>query len=269
MSPDLLFWLALATKLIITAGFVVLASWTAERAGPLVGAMVVTLPVAAGPAYVFLALDHDSDFIAASALTSLVSNAATIVFCAVYSTLAQSRGRMVSLCLAFAAWVAFVTLLRPLGATLPAAFAVNVVVILVCAPIGWRLRHAAMPPVIRRWYDVPLRAGMVATLVATVVTLSVQLGPATTGILALIPIVMISLILLLHRRLGGPAMAAILANSIPGLVGFCFALVSLHLLAPRTGTAPALAAALAVSIGWNLILFAVSRYARLRRRHAA
>ena len=269
MPPDLVFWLALATKLVVTAGFVVFASWTAERAGPLVGAMVVTLPVAAGPAYVFLALSHDADFIAASALTSLISNAATIVFCAVYSTLAQSRGRMTSLSLAFAVWVAFVTVLRPLGATLAAGFAVNVVVILVCLPIGWRLRHAPMPPVIRRWYDVPLRAGMVATLVATVVTLSAQLGPATTGILALIPIVMISLILLLHRRLGGPAMAAILANSIPGLIGFCLALVALHVLAPRTGTAAALAGALAVSIGWNLMLFAASRYGRLRASRPA
>jgi hypothetical protein len=106
-------------------------------------------------------------------------------------------------------------------------------------------------------------------LVATVVTLSVRLGPATTGILALIPIVMISLILLLHRRLGGPAMAAIMANSIPGLVGFCLALVTLHVLAPRAGKAAALAAALAVSIGWNLILFAISRYARLRARRPA
>ena len=269
MSADPVFWLALATKLIITGGFVVFASWTAERAGPLVGAMVVTLPVAAGPAYVFLALDHDAAFIAASALTSLISNAATIVFCAVYSTLAQSHGRMTSLSLAFAVWVAVVMLLRPLGAALSTAFAVNVAVILVCVPIGWRLRHAPMPPVIRRWYDVPLRAGMVATLVATVVTLSVRLGPATTGILALIPIVMISLILLLHRRLGGPAMAAILANSIPGLAGFCLALVSLHVLAPRVGTAVALPAALAVSIAWNLMLFGVSRYARLRPRRVA
>src|SRR5579883_1439902 len=60
--------LALAAKLAITAAFVVGAARTAERAGPLIGAMVATLPIAAGPAYVFLALDHDASFIAASAL---------------------------------------------------------------------------------------------------------------------------------------------------------------------------------------------------------
>ena len=269
MPPDLVFWLALATKLTITAGFVVLASWTAERAGPLIGAMVVTLPVAAGPAYVFLALDHDAPFIAASAVTSVVSNAATIVFCTLYSALAQSRGRMASLLLSFGVWIVLVTLLRPLGATLLTAVAANLAAFLVCAPIAWRLRHAAMPPVIRRWYDVPLRAGMVATLVATVVTLSSKLGPATTGILALVPIMLISLILILHPRLGGPATAAITANSLPGLLGFCAALVVLHLMAERAGRAAALCSALAVSIGWNLSLFAISRYARLRAQRPA
>jgi hypothetical protein len=269
MPPDLVFWLALATKLTITAGFVVLASWTAERAGPLIGAMVVTLPVAAGPAYVFLALDHDAPFIAASAVTSVVSNAATIVFCTLYSVLAQSRGRMTSLLLSFGVWILLVTLLRPLGNALLTAVAANIAAFLVCAPIAWRLRHAAMPPVIRRWYDVPLRAGMVATLVATVVTLSSELGPATTGILALVPIVLISLILILHPRLGGPATAAITANSLPGLLGFCVALVVLHVMAQHTGRAAALCGALAVSIGWNLSLFAISRYGRLRARRPA
>jgi hypothetical protein len=268
MSPDLVFWLALATKLIITAGFVVLASWTAERAGPLVGAMVVTLPVAAGPAYVFLALDHDAEFIAASALTSVVSNTATIVFCTVYSVLAQSRGRMTSLLSSLAVWIALVTVLRPLGDTLLTAVAANLAAFVVCMPVAWRLRHAPMPPVTRRWYDVPLRAGMVATLVATVVTLSSWLGPATTGILALVPIVMISLMLILHPRLGGPATAAITANSLPGLLGFCVALVVLHLLAQHTGRAAALLGALAVSIGWNLSLILVSRYVVVRSRRA-
>jgi hypothetical protein len=269
MSPDLVFWLALATKLLITAGFVVLASWAAERAGPLMAAMVVTLPVAAGPTYVFLALDHDAAFIAASALTSLVSNAATVLFCAVYSLLAQSRGRMVSLALALAIWIGFVTLLKPVGGSLAAAFTLSLAVFVVCLPIGWRLRHAPVPRPVRRWYDVPLRAGMVAGLVGTVVSLSSALGPATTGILALVPIVLISLILILHPRLGGPATAAITANSIPGLAGFCLALVALHEAAPLTGKAAALAAALAVSMGWNLMLFGVSRYARARAVRAS
>ena len=59
MSPDLLFWLSLALKMAVTAGFVIAAAMVAERAGAAIGAIVATLPVAAGPAYVFVALDHD------------------------------------------------------------------------------------------------------------------------------------------------------------------------------------------------------------------
>lgn len=264
MTADLVFWLALALKLVVTAGFVVLASWTAERAGPFIGAMVVTLPISGGPTYVFVALDHDAQFIAASALTSLISNAGNVLFCAVYALLAQSFGLVISLALSVAVWIAFVGVLRPLDWTLATAFALNAAVFLLCLPIGLKFRHAPMRVTVRRWYDVPLRAGMVATLVATVVTLSSRLGPATTGILALFPIVLISVILIFHPRVGGPATAAITAHSIPGLAGFCLALMALHVMALHLGVAVALIGALAVSVGWNLMLFGISRYGRGR-----
>ena len=56
MSPELLFWLSLALKMAVTAGFVVVAAMVAELAGPAIGAIVATLPIAAGPAYFFVAL---------------------------------------------------------------------------------------------------------------------------------------------------------------------------------------------------------------------
>ena len=73
----------------VAAAFVVAASIITERSGPAIGALVATLPVSAGPAYVFLALDHDDAFIARSALASLPINAATIFMCLVYVHLAQ------------------------------------------------------------------------------------------------------------------------------------------------------------------------------------
>ena len=45
MSPEFLFWLALAVKMAVTALFVSLATIVAERLGPTVGALVATLPV--------------------------------------------------------------------------------------------------------------------------------------------------------------------------------------------------------------------------------
>jgi len=77
MSPDLYFALTLIVKMVVTAAFLLAATITAERAGPLIGGLVSTLPISAGPVYIFLALDHDAHFIAQSALGSIVTNAYT------------------------------------------------------------------------------------------------------------------------------------------------------------------------------------------------
>ena len=261
--PDLVSWLALPAKMAATAGFVLLASLVAESAGPLLGAMVATLPLSAGPAYVFLALDHPASFIAASALSSLVANVAAIAFCAVHAVVAQARGTAVSLAAALGAWGLLIATLESSAWTLAGGVLLNLIVLVLCAPVAWRFRAAAMPRMRRRWWDAPLRAGMVATLVAIVVVAGARLGPAVTGILALFPIVLTSLVLLLQPRAGGPAVAAVTANAIPGLAGFAAALVMLHVAAPALGSPAALGLALAVSIGWNLAIL------RLRRRKPA
>jgi hypothetical protein len=260
MSPNLLFWLALAIKMAVTAGFVVLATATAERAGAVVGALVATLPIAAGPAYVFLALDHDSDFLAAAALASLAVNAVTAIFALVYAATAQTRGLALSLAAAMAVWAVLALVVRSLEWTLVGAVIFNLAVIPVCAAIGRRLRETAMPLVTRRWYDIPLRAAMAALLVAVVVGLSARVGAAVTGMLAVFPIVLTSLMLILQPRIGGRATAAVLANTISGLGGFACCLVALHLAAVPLGSPAALTLALAVSIAANLSIWAARRH---------
>ena len=96
MSPDLTFILTLALRMAVTAAFVVSASVITERSGPVIGALVATLPISAGPSYVFLALDHDAAFIAEGALASLPINAATIFLGLTYVVLAQRHSALVS-----------------------------------------------------------------------------------------------------------------------------------------------------------------------------
>jgi hypothetical protein len=259
MPPDLLFILSLAVKMAVTALFVVGATYLAERAGPVVGAMVATLPIAAGPAYIFLSLDHGPAFIADSALASLVINAVTCIFALVYVLLAQRRGLLASVVPAMAVWAVLATIARMLPWTTASAFAFNIVVLSGCLAAGNRLRHARMPLVTRRWYDIPLRAGMVAILVATVVALSTRVGPTITGIIAVFPIALLSLMLILHPRIGGPATAAVLSNSMLGLVGFSCSCLTARLAVVPLGTAAGLSLALAVSIVCNLAFWWVRR----------
>src|SRR5260221_79129 len=97
MSPDLHFLLSLALRMAVSAAFVVAASIVTERSGPAFGALVATLPVSAGPSYIFLALDHDAAFVAQSALASLPMNAATVLMILAIAILAQRFGMLLSL----------------------------------------------------------------------------------------------------------------------------------------------------------------------------
>ena len=256
---DLTFWFALVLKMAVTAGFVVGAAMVTERAGPIVGALVATLPIAAGPAYVFLALDHDSQFISQSALGSIAAHAATGIFSVVYVLLAQRFGTIISVTGAVGAWFAAALPLRSAEWSFLTIAGVCLAIFAVAIVLTSSYRNVPMPRVERRWYDVPLRATMVAGLVAAVVGLSGQVAPTLTGLLAVYPIVMTCLMLIFHPRAGGPATATLIANTLWGLVGFSACLFTVHLAPPVLGTPAGLVLALAVSIAWNLIVWALRR----------
>src|SRR6266566_2458338 len=112
MSPELTLLLTLALRMAITAAFVVTASVITERSGPVIGALIATLPISAGPSYVFLALDHDAAFIAEGALASLPINAATIFLGLTYVVLAQRQSASVSCLTAVAVWILLASFIR-------------------------------------------------------------------------------------------------------------------------------------------------------------
>jgi hypothetical protein len=266
MSPDLVFILMLALRMAVAAIFVVTASMITERSGPVIGALVATLPISAGPSYVFLALDHDAAFIAEGALASLAINAATLFLMLTYVVLAQRQNALVSIAAAIAVWICLAVLERMIRWSLVGGLLANAIAFAICLPMLRRYRHVRMPLITRRWYDVPLRAGLVATLVATVITLSGWIGPALSGTIALIPIVLTSLMLILHPRIGGPATAAMIANGGWGLMGFGLSFVVLHVTAIRFGSAVGLSLTLATCVLWNLALWWLGRRTAKRPR---
>src|SRR3982750_2737755 len=166
MSPETAFLLMLALRMAITAAFVVTASMITERSGAVIGALIATLPISAGPTYVFLALDHDAAFIAEGALTSLPINAATIFLSLAYAVLAQRHGVLLASATAVAVWLGLASLINSVKGTRPRGIAANVLTFAICLPLLQRYRDAKMPLLTRHWYDVPLRASLVATLVA-------------------------------------------------------------------------------------------------------
>jgi hypothetical protein len=267
-SPDLHFLLVLAVRMAVAAAFVVTASIATERSGPVIGALIATLPVSAGPSYLFLAIDHNDAFIAHSALASLPMNAATVLMSLVVMTLARGFGMLISIAAGLATWLSCAALVRSFEWSFAGGIAFNLLAFALSLPLAQRNRVAKMPRIVRRWYDIPLRASLVAALVASVVSLSNILGAYLSGILAVFPIVYSSLIVILMPRIGPPATAAVLANGQWGLVGFGAAIAVVHLAALPLGRAAALSLALATCVVWNFGLFFWMRRRRDRDTHA-
>src|ERR1700742_279024 len=125
MSPELTFMLTLGLRMAVAAAFVGTASFVTYRLGPVIGALIATLPFSAGPSYVFLSLDHDAAFIAQGALASLPINAATIFMGLTYVILAQRQNAVVSTGGAIAVWIGLAALARLMPWTLATGLVAN------------------------------------------------------------------------------------------------------------------------------------------------
>ncbi|MBM3353203.1 MAG: hypothetical protein FJY51_08060 [Betaproteobacteria bacterium] len=255
----------LAAKVIAAAAIVVTASRATERAGPLLGSMIATLPVSAGPVYVFLALDHGAPFVSESARMSVAATAATAAFVGAHALAARHFATAASLALATLAWLAVAIALQLRAWSFAEACLLFAGVFLAAIRA---LRHYAIPveapPVPKARFDLALRALLVAAVVVATTFASHAFGPEVAGVLATYPVVFTCLVLILQPRCGGRFTASVLVNGLKGLLGFGLALAVLHLAAARASAAVALLAALAVAVGWNALLTLRARY-RLKR----
>ena len=85
-------WKALATAAVIVA-----AGRLAQRAGPVLTSVLITLPVDAGPGFFFIALEQETPFIHAGALTAFSVTGAVLLFCTAWVHAARFGGFLLSL----------------------------------------------------------------------------------------------------------------------------------------------------------------------------
>jgi hypothetical protein len=261
--------LILLVKVAITAATVVAASVAAERSGPVIGGIIIALPVSAGPGYVFLAQQASDAFIARSALYSLAITAATALYLAVYVRIAPYLGTLASVAVALVPWTVIAAVLQRIELAWWGAVILN----LVAFPFGlWLTRDSATveapPRQIAGLRDLLLRAVLAGSLVATVVTVSELIGPRLTGSAVTFPVVLTTLGLIMHHRYGGHAASRALRGALVAMPGFSACVLTLHLLAVPLGAGYALAAALAVSLAASALLLLCAHVAKRRRAGA-
>jgi hypothetical protein len=161
------------------------------------------------------------------------------------------------------AWLIAVSLIRSKDWSAASGLALNVLVFGAAIAATYRYRRVGpIMAVARKAWDVPFRAAIVMTLVATVIVVGRFLGPEAAGIIAVFPKVFVSIAVLLQPRLGGAIPAAIMANGLIGLIGLVTALSFLSVAPMMIGSVAALTVALVICVLWNLGLVGMRRFVR-------
>jgi uncharacterized membrane protein (GlpM family) len=250
----------LVARVALIAMFVILVAALAERLGPFLGGMVASLPLYTGPVYFMLALEHDADYIGAAVVGSLAICGAAPVFCLAYCVVAHRFSAPVCLAISIAAWGACAAIVRSHTWTLVEAllFVTPIYFVSVALARGFT-RGVALRKAERKWMDLPLRAGLVAITAGAIIWASSMMPPQLTGIFSVLPVIMSSLMMILHPRIGGAATAALFAHTLGGLVGMVAAFTLVGLIIHRVGVPVALSLGLVVTLAWNLLLILVKR----------
>ncbi|MGE0715386.1 MAG: hypothetical protein AB7P02_08095 [Alphaproteobacteria bacterium] len=261
--------LPLVARMLLTAAVVVTASFVAERSGPLLGGVIISLPISSGPAVFFLALQADDAFVAQSVLYTLGMTPAIAVFLLIYPRLAVRFGPLVSVGGALLSWIAVGLIVERIPIELPWALAATLAAFAVAifAPRPAGIRPPPRPVGISGG-ELLGRALITGSIVAGVVTISAVIGPRATGILVAFPAAFISIAYIMHRRHGGPAAAATLLSSTVGMLSFVCYLVAFYLLAVPIGALPALGVALCVAAAASTVIALFGRHRARRAREA-
>ena len=260
-----MFLAGLLLKILMTVSIVVAASVVVERSGPFVGSLIASLPTAGGAAMIILAVEHPPEFIAQSAVGSLIANAACALFALTYAALAQRRSLRVSIVGAFLVWLGAAFLSRLVDWSALDAVIANAVIY----PLAiFAARHFRVEGAVKRveltGIDLAWRAGVVTFCVILVTAASDSIGSYFSGVFAFFPVAMGSFFIILHPRIGGPAAASVAAHVLTPLIGLGLSLLAVHLLAAPVGVWWSYAIGLSIGLGWNALLWAMRRPALAR-----
>ncbi len=247
--------LAFAWKTLVTAALVVAASRVAERAGPVMASILITLPFNAGPGFFFLALDQPAAFISAGALYGLAAAGPVLVFSAVYVRLSRAVGFALSIAAAAVAWLVAAAPAHWLAIDLAAAFgyvAAGVVIALALRrPVDLRPPPASSGRA--AWGLIVTRALAAGIVVASVATAGGHLGPELSGLALGFPATFSATAWMLYRLYGREFTAATIFWAQRGLasyVGFCLVLhLAAGALPPMAAFALAIAGSIAIAAG--------------------
>lgn len=250
----------LVLKLILAPLIIGGASLAGRKWGPEVSGWLVGLPLTSGPVLFFLALSHDSAFVASAALGTLSGGLSLVGFCLSYAWLAVHFKWPVALAGSLLCYAAATTLMQNFVAPLAPLFILVVLAILVgiwLMPKGTELKANETKP--GRW-DIPIRILLGTSFILGLTGVAPLIGPRLTGLLATIPLYTAILTVFAHRQQGGSGAASVLRGLLLGMFSFAVFFLVLALLIETCGIASAFLAAI-----FGALIIQGASFLRLRK----
>ncbi|WP_069160145.1 hypothetical protein [Nocardia altamirensis] len=194
----------LLLKLLLSPLLIVAVTLAVRRVDPLVGALLVALPLTAGPALVAVRFAYGSEFAAEVARGAFAGLLAYVGFTVAYAVTARNWSWTVSLAVALGCYAGLATVLQWWAPSpLFAAFAVlvGIGVLLYCWPE--RQPAAGAAPVDPKSWELPVRCATAVGVTAVTTTAAGEIGSYGTALIGQLPLFGVLMTVCTHRRTGG------------------------------------------------------------------
>lgn len=253
-------------KLTVTPLLIAAATLVTRRFGPHVGGLLVGLPIMAGPISLFFAIEQGHAFATQAAIGTLLALMGVAAWSAVYGLLAPRLSWPVALLVATTAFLAVSAAASQLRVGLIAAGLGAYGTLGVAMAL---LRPPSTMPTLGQtpWWDIWLRMGISAVMVAAITFIAGGLGPTWSGIIGAFPVITTVAICFMHQQWGPAAVAVGLRGIVLSLISFVSFFIAVGLALPRTGIGPAYLIATASAVLTSMCVLAILRVSR--RTHPA
>jgi hypothetical protein len=249
-------------KLLLSPLLIALVSLAQRRFGPVVGALLVSLPLTSGPVLFFLAHDHGPAFAAAVARNAFPGLVLFTGYDLGYAALARTRGWPPCLAAALGCFAGLGALLRWWSPPALLAAPLAVAAVLLALRAWPRTPDEDGPAARPGGWDLPLRMGIAAFATVGMTGLAPVVGSQLAGLVTQIPLFSVVLTVFTHRRAGPATTIRFLRTAAAGLLSCVAFYACLALTLVPLGPAGAFSLAAASAVTVQAILYLRDRAGR-------
>jgi len=229
----------LLAKIIVTLVMILLLTAIAEYVNPKLAGILSGYPIGSAIVLYFYGLEYGVEFAALGALYNLAGQVPSLTFALTYLFVLRRKPDTSvprAIATALLGYLVCAGLIGLLQLSPTAVISVSVTGLLVSSYlVHSRSESSRAPKLPFRWRVVVFRTAIAATLVVTITALAGQLGFYWAGILSAFPMILMSLVLIVHLHLGAACARAVLSHFPMGLWSvFCYSL-TLSVAYPRFG----------------------------------